>query len=580
MYAPPMLRRAVSPLLLIAVTFAPSLAHAGGFEFAGPGTRALGRAGAFMARADDPNALRYNPAALAFLPGYQLSLGSHLTFADQCIDRAGTYDLGAGADERYRVTTNGSGLDSVFDDPAAPGAYLANDMPRVCRDPIPGPSPQIIFSMRLLPELGIAFGVLTPSASGAVSLGNGDGTVTVDGQTLPLPTRYNLVNQTQLLVYPSIGLGFSPFRELSIGATFMWGISTIDVITHTSSGSGPEDPALDAQTHIEMADWFVPGFVLSAHVVPIDELDIVAMARISDGIDAEGSMTVTTGVFGTGMTNSYGPYENRLEGGRLHAGQPWEFGLGVRYAERRRPRYRDQDQAGRVTGRVEDRMQNEVWDIELDLVYTLNSQVTDFVVRPPTGATVDICEERPNCNGPDGIPGTDDDDPTLRDVGLPESIPIVKGWQDQLSIRVGGDWNVMPGVLALRLGSHFETSGTNGVYQGPDTIPGMRLGLHAGATLRIDRFEISLAYAHIFQFDTTITADDAGLRLTAVTGGRGAGDAHTCRNADGDVEAYDPDRPVASRSCFPPGFGTTVNAGLYQLEYNVLSLNLRYIFEP
>jgi len=300
------------------------------------------------------------------------------------------------------------------------------------------------------------------------------------------------------------------------------------------------------------------------------------MARISDSIDAEGPLTITTGVAGLtdsaglGMPGMLAPYENRLEGASLHAGQPWEFGLGFRYAERRVSRYRDPEQAGRVTGRVEDRMQNEVWDLELDFLYTLNTQVTDFVVRPPEGAQASICEEARDCVDPAVGPNLG--------VTIPSVITIPKGWQDQLAIRLGADWNVAPGVLALRAGSHFETSGTNSVFQGPDTIPGMRLGLHLGATLRIERFDLSIAYAHIFQFDSTVTSADANLRLGAVMGGRASGDAYTCREG-GAVAAYDPERPVVQRGCYPPGFGSVVNAGTYQGEYNVVSLSLRYNFD-
>lgn len=568
-----MIRRAVPALVLALATIAaPNLAHAGGFEYSAAGTRALGRGGAFIARADDPLALRYNPAGLAFLPGYQLQLGSHLAFYDSCIQRTGGYDDSGVSDTASWDSRYG------FPDTTDPDNWVNQSFPRVCREPIPGPSPQLVFSMHLLPELGIAFGILAPSAVGSAIMGNGDGSVTVDGRELPLPIRYNLVRQNQILFYPSIGFGFSPFRELAIGATFMWGISTIDVISHTSSGAGAEDAGADAQSHLSVADYFVPGFVVSAHIVPIDELDIVLMARISDSIDAEGSLAITSGISGLidpmtglGMRGMLAPYENRLEGASIHAGQPWELGLGVRYAEQRTRRYRDPEQAGRVTGRVEDRMQNEVWDLEIDLLYTINSQVTDFVVRPPEGAQVSICEETRDCADPAVGPSLT--------VGIPSVIAIPKGWQDQLAVRVGADWNVAPGVLALRAGAHFETSGANAVFQGPDTIPGMRLGLHLGATLRIDRFDLSIAYAHIFQFDHTVTAADANLRLGAVMGGRGPDDTYTCRDSGGVVEEnYDPAQPVVQRGCYPPGSGAVVNAGTYYGEYNVVSLSLRYHF--
>ena len=78
---------AVSSLL----AFAPTPAHAGGLEFAGPGTTALGRGGAAYARPGDPMALWYNPANLADLQGIQLSLQTHLVMYEACHRREGTY---------------------------------------------------------------------------------------------------------------------------------------------------------------------------------------------------------------------------------------------------------------------------------------------------------------------------------------------------------------------------------------------------------------------------------------------------------------------------------------------------------
>jgi hypothetical protein len=65
----------------------------------------------------------------------------------------------------------------------------------------------------------------------------------------------------------------------------------------------------------------------------------------------------------------------------------------------------------------------------------------------------------------------------------------------------------------------------------------MRLGQHVGATLRVERFDVSVAYAHVFQFDETV-----------------------------------------ERGCYPRGLGSVINAGTYRAEYNLLSLSLRYHF--
>ena len=130
-----------------------------------------------------------------------------------------------------------------------------------------------------------------------------------------------------------------------------------------------------------------------------------------------------------------------------------------------------------------------------------------------------------------------------------------------------------PGTVALRAGTHFETSGINGRFQTQDVLPGMRFGLHLGATFRADLgfsvADFSIAYAHIFQFTETITADDANYRHIAAQG--------TEDQCTGDA-AYDPNRPVTDRGCYPQGFGNPVNAGTYAAEFNVVSASVRLHF--
>lgn len=558
-----MFRRAVLVLASIAACLTPSIVYAGGLEYVAPGTRAIGRGGAFAARADDPTALRYNPAALAFLPSYQLSVDVNLAFYDACVQRSGGYDDSGVSSTWFYETQFG------IPDPADPNSYASMSFPRICRSGPPGPSPQVLMSMNLAEGLGIAFGILAPAGLGTSTFGNGDGTFTVDGQDLPSPVRYQVVDQAVTLFWPSLGVGYSPIPEVSFGATFMWGIALVDFTTMTNSGTFPEDPGNDARARLMVQDWFVPGAILSVHVRPIDQLDIVASARFSDAIDASGSIEVTTGVFGTAMPGSLRPSPQTFQGAGLRAGQPWEFGLSIRYADRIRPRSRNPERVGRLTGRVEDPMQNENWDLELDVVYYLNSQVTDFVTRTPDDR-VGLCEGDRDC-ATDGFGGLE--------VRLPPIIPIAKGWQDQVSIRLGGDYNVLPGILALRGGASFETSGMNDFWQGPDFMPGMRLGLHLGATLRVERFDFSIAYSHIFQFDHTVTDENARLRHTSTTGGNDSAATWTCRDAAGDPAPYDQNQPVVQRNCYPAGFGSVVNAGVYSAELNVLSATVRYHFE-
>jgi len=62
--------------VLGAVWGANSVSFAAGFRVSEQGAKAMAMANAFSAQADDPSALFYNPAGIAFLPGAQVNLGA------------------------------------------------------------------------------------------------------------------------------------------------------------------------------------------------------------------------------------------------------------------------------------------------------------------------------------------------------------------------------------------------------------------------------------------------------------------------------------------------------------------------
>ncbi|MGB9082463.1 MAG: outer membrane protein transport protein, partial [Desulfuromonadaceae bacterium] len=62
--------------MLATLTGTASLALAAGFKINEQGAKAMGMANAFVAQADDPTALYYNPAGIAYLKGAQINLGS------------------------------------------------------------------------------------------------------------------------------------------------------------------------------------------------------------------------------------------------------------------------------------------------------------------------------------------------------------------------------------------------------------------------------------------------------------------------------------------------------------------------
>lgn len=557
-------------VLALAPVLAPSTAHAGGFEFSGAGTRSLGRGGAYAARADDALALLYNPAMLADLPDSQIHLSLGMGFLDACVQRSGNYGDSLVA----------TGSSTIFDSPGAdPDAWTHTAFPRICNGGPPQILPQLVASVRLADDFALAFGVLAPNGVGASEYGHGNGTITATNDTTgnalrPSPTRYALVDANLLLFSPSVGFGWRPVDWFRVGLTLQWGIGIISFTNYTNSGTSSEDPSADIRTQLSVATPFVPAGILTMHFVPHESIDIVLGGRISDSVGgvvpASGSLTLTTSAFGnamdpSGMSNL--PQATTVNGTTLHSGQPWQFWTGFRYGHRLRPRAYSRPDDARLRPGPDDPMADELFDIELDVVYEYNQQVSDFVVRNPAGSQAAI---RPA--------GCDGSASCLVNIPVPTTLPLAHGWSDDLVFRLGGDINVIPGMLAIRAGGSFELPLNRSFVQWMtnDFMQGWRIGLHAGATLRIDNhFDLSIAYSHIFS--ETIQIGGAGnpagnYRLVAATGMEGV-----CSGMGGG--SYDPNNPVISRGCFPSGFGSVINNGTYTQEFNVVSLSGTYHFD-
>jgi long-chain fatty acid transport protein len=443
-------------------------AHAGGLEYNGAGTRAAGRGGAFVARADDGMALQYNPANLALLPSAQLMLNVNVGLWNACQRRTGDY------------ATAGGGLDDTI---FAPG-WENQAFPEVCNETPLSPGASIVQTIPLGERLAIGFGVLTPYAAGTVSYGDDDGTIR--GRALPSPARYTLIRQNLLQFFPSVGLGYKPTKWISLGATLQWGITLID-FTNMGAAVPGENPAGDIRTNLRVQDYFTPAFILGATVSPLDALQISASFRYVDDVRGRGTLTLDAHPLDAPSERDV---TGRIDDVRLVAPQTGMLMVGVRYGH---PRYgsgyMNRDAERSLRRDVFDRMNYELFDVELDFVYELNARVDAFRVDLGPNPMLDV----PFAGGP---------------APLPSPLRLEHRWRNQWGLRLGGDLNVIPGKLAVRLGAHYESSGVDPRYAQLDFVPGQRVGLHAGATLRLGRLDLSLAYLHIFQADIVTTDGD------------------------------------------------------------------------
>ncbi|MBW2186420.1 MAG: outer membrane protein transport protein, partial [Deltaproteobacteria bacterium] len=62
-------------VVVLMVLLVPTIVFGAGFHIREQGAKAMGMANAFVAQADDPSAIFYNPAGIAFQSGTQVSLG-------------------------------------------------------------------------------------------------------------------------------------------------------------------------------------------------------------------------------------------------------------------------------------------------------------------------------------------------------------------------------------------------------------------------------------------------------------------------------------------------------------------------
>ena len=278
----------------LAILGASSGAAAGGYEFPGDGARAIGRGGAFAARADDPMAVVVNPAGLAAMPGTQIWASAHLSSAKDCFTRN---QPGVAADGRTETAPRwpaGWGRDASGDRIAY--TEVCNDKSRRLTA-----IPSLGITWRVSRRVGMGFAIIPPNSQLGQRWGSNPYTVTTangservyrgyvdapagasgagsnplvpldNGQSLlPSSTRFQLVERTVIAAYPTLAVGAKPFRWMQIGAALGWGVADVRFVTNIRNLVPGEDPnVLEGQVVVEGRDYFAPRLVASVHFIPL-----------------------------------------------------------------------------------------------------------------------------------------------------------------------------------------------------------------------------------------------------------------------------------------------------------------------
>jgi long-chain fatty acid transport protein len=225
-------RALVALAALASSVLIPSFAHAGGLYLFDRGARALSRGGAFVAGADDPASLWYNPAGLSWSKNQVLSDAVLTVMVNTSFTRINTVD---GNDYQY---------------------------PTVKPKPLPLPIPTLAFSHKFgLRDWTFGGGIFAPNT---IIMGWPQ-SVKVEGRNDPAPTRYSLVNlRGSILANLAFGAAWMPIDGLSIGADAQLVLGRFQARQVISACdkvvcAQPEDPAYDANATASLISAAVTG---------------------------------------------------------------------------------------------------------------------------------------------------------------------------------------------------------------------------------------------------------------------------------------------------------------------------------
>ena len=260
------MRRALAAAALLSIGIGSSTAHASGMYTSERGVRPMGRAGAFVAGADDLGAITYNPAGLA---DAKTSILADFSWVNVSTDFT-----------RVATVTDSAGNPTTATSPTAHGStpFL--------------PIPTLAASYALNDMFTFALGVYAPYA------GLSEYPRTVAGQ--PAGSRYSLVSlDGSVLAVAGAYVAFKPIEEIRIGAGFegLVGKLQSDLIFSASPQdrllAAPESPEYDASAKLVTKTIFAPSGHFGITAVPHKVVRIGLAAHLPYHIDVPADLKVT-----------------------------------------------------------------------------------------------------------------------------------------------------------------------------------------------------------------------------------------------------------------------------------------------
>lgn len=309
-------------------------AAAGGYYSGTKGARAAGRAGAFVAKADDVTAAAVNPAGLASVGGTVLQLGNRFSYNHFAYDRASTLD--------YGNVAGGVAPEVTFE-------TVENEQPFQLLDPLIGAATNFG-----LEDFGFALYVHAPPGIGRLDFPVDSG------------QRYMMVSREAIFLSYSASAAYK-YRDLfGVGLSLAWihvpRLKYSLVIDGTAfPEANPVSSALDMQATPDGSDPFTLNAIVGAWFKPAPFLQVGLSAQVLPSevvTDSELSVTPINDVRGEIVLRRN---DERANDVTVTLPMPLTFRGGVRYI-------------GLEAGK-------ERFDLELDVEYETWSRVRQFTLE-------------------------------------------------------------------------------------------------------------------------------------------------------------------------------------------------------
>ena len=394
-----------------------------------------------------------------------------------------------------------------------------------------------MFNYHVNDRLGVAIGVVTPSAAGnsqwpdQVTLG--------DGSLAPAPQRYMLLKSSSIVISPTLAAGYEVAKGVRFGAAFeatmaFLKFSNVTRSTNASQNDIAESPNGDLRADLNVKKLFTPAIVLGTLISPVPEIDIGATFRYSAEIKATGNVDIQGPYYGDQRSPRNTPANSHGVASEFRAPQPWEARLGVRFHPVRKGVVLDPTKTA-----WRDFLASDAYDIEVDGTYAHNSSFDTLTILFPPNQCVAL--------GTSPCPNN-----------IPPDTSIPHQFRDTFGVRLGGEYVVLPDRLGVRAGGFVQANGQDPQYLGVDFLPSSMWGLFAGATLRVSKVvDLSAGFGHIWLHGLDNNGNGKVRAITAVDSGTS-------------IACADGNKPPDFRTC------NAINGGKVSGGYNMASLGATF----